>query len=114
MAIPFSTTTITVLRLPAADMYADPYENTDVTDRQVVSSGVRAVISAGSGSEVTAGGEQSDVRFGFSCDPTDIAHTDWVKDERTGQVYRVSWVQARSTLGISLVRGELQQVLGAP
>lgn len=92
MSVPLATTTIAILRRKAADVYAEPYAGLTSADRDVVSSGVRAVIDAPSGSQDVAGGEQTRSRFRLAADPCDLHRTDWVRDERTGVEYQVSWV----------------------
>lgn len=109
--IPLSTTTISVLRVAAADDYAEPYQGDDTARRTVAATGVRAVIDRPTGREQLAGGEQAIWDFGLVCDPVDIDYRDTVKDESTGVVYRVVWVMAypgeHVEAGLTLVQGEV-------
>ena len=90
--IPLSTTTITVLRHPASDVYDEPYGGDVPADWDQVATGVRAVIDRATGREQVAGGEQSRVDLSLVCDRCDIDYRDAVRDDRTGRVYRVVWV----------------------
>ena len=91
--IPLSTTTITVLRTPVADIYDEPYGGGTPADREVVATGVRAVIDRPTGiREQVAGGEQSTVELLLTCDLTDITYLDLVRDDNTQQVYGVRYV----------------------
>lgn len=117
MTVPLATTTIAVLRLPdgtpeEGDDWPDPYDE-QLTERETIESGVRAHISAPSGQEQVAGGEQSVVRFSLACDPIDLRHTDWVLDEGTNVVYSVVWAAARRGLGLEHTAAGLQLVEGA-
>lgn len=94
--IPLSTTTIDVLRVAPADEYAEPYSGDDTDRRTVVAVGVRAVIqrqsNRSSGVEQNAGGEQSITDLELTSDLIDLRHTDLVRDNYDGRVYRVVWV----------------------
>jgi hypothetical protein len=94
--IPIATTLITVLRAPPEDAYAEPYSGTSTTGLAEVVRNVRAVIDipviGDAGREVVKGGEQTVVEYRFSCDVADVQHSDYVRDELTGVLYRVQWV----------------------
>lgn len=113
--IPLATTTIDVLRVAAADDYAEPYSGDDTSRRTTVAQGVRAVIgrppNRAGGKEDIAGGEQSVWDFELVCDHTDIRYTDTVKDNHDGSVYRVVWVQSypqeHTEAGLRIVHGEV-------
>lgn len=115
--IPFATTTISVLRSPAdepaeGEDYRDPYDTQP--DRTAVHVGVRAHISAPSGREQVAGGEQAVTRFGLACDPIELRHTDWVLDETTDITYRVVWAARRTGLpALEHTAGALELIEGA-
>lgn len=109
MAVPFHTTTITVLRV-AADPARDPYDAPP--EPTVVASGVRGHLSSPSGRERTAGGSQEVVEFRLACDPVDLRHTDQVRDETTGLVYAVVWTRERQALGLDHTQAGLKQVTG--
>lgn len=115
MALPLATTTISVLRRSYADeMHADPYDNPEASvTPPAIATGVRAAIGGGTGSQVVAGGVQTTTVFPFACDVTDLVYTDWIKDETTGELYRVEWVQQSGTF-LSFLKGQLKQVRGAP
>lgn len=91
MSLPHATTTVTVLRAPDADRYAEPYTGADPGARQPAAQGVRAVLDAPGGSEAVAGGEQTVIRFHLLADPCDLRSTDWVRDDTSGLAYRVVW-----------------------
>lgn len=110
--IPLSTTTITVLRTPAADIYDEPYSGSTPADREIVATGVRAVIDRPSGfKEQMAGGEQSIVELWLTADPVDLTHLDLVRDDTTSQVYGVRYVIAYAgshvEAGLRIVEGVL-------
>lgn len=92
MAVPVATTTVTVLRPPVADDYAEPYADVRTADLTVVVSGVRAVLylGRGTGRQATAGGEQTVTDLRFSCDPADVRSVDYLRDA-DGVLYRVTW-----------------------
>lgn len=92
MSIPLATTTITVLRSPAGDVYDEPYGGDVPADWDTVVTGVRAVIDRAGGREQVAGGEQNRVDLALACDPCDVDHLDAIRDDRTGATYRVVWV----------------------
>lgn len=92
MPLPLATTSLTVLRSPAADDYAEPYSDTPTVGLDEVTTGVPAVIYAPIGREVVAGGEQTATDLRFVCEPTDLKNTDHIKDEATGVIYRVVWM----------------------
>lgn len=94
MAVPLATTTITVLRAPVADLYAEPYSDTRTADLVEVATKVRAVIDVaprGAGTEVAAGGEQTVTELRLICDVCNLTNVDYVRDERTGVTYRITW-----------------------
>ena len=78
----------------------DPYDTHAAP--AVIASGVRAVIGRPRGDEAVAGGSQEVVDLVLTCDPTDLVHTDQVRDELTEEVYGVAWVQQRNGLGLDL------------
>lgn len=96
--IPLATTTVAVLRPPAADDYAEPYSGTrtaghvDLDALDEIAVGVRAVIDAVTGTEAVAGGEQTQTVLKFISDEADIKPQDYLKDEVAGgQLYRIVW-----------------------
>lgn len=101
MAIPVATTTITVRRRQAqyeadADLpYAEPPELAYTT----VATGVRAVLSLPRMHETAEGSTVANrAIFRFMADPADVEMFDLVEDEKTGQLYEVIWVTARTGL----------------
>jgi len=108
--ITVATTTISVLRVPA-DPERDPLD--PQPPAEVIASGIRAHISTARGSEeVASGGSQEVVYFRMSCDPTDLQHTDQVRDEQTDEVYDVLWARERRGLGLDHVQAGMKQVAG--
>lgn len=109
--IPLATTTIAVLRRPASTT-RDPYDAQAAAPAVV--SGVRAhIYMSGAGSdELVRGGQQEVRQLRLSCDPIELTHEDQIKDERTGEVYDVSWVTRRQGLNLDHVEAELKQVKG--
>lgn len=107
MTIPIQTTTISVIRPNAAD---EPYETPGATS--TIASGIRAHISTSRGDEADVGGDQEVVIFRLSCDPTDVAHRDQIRDEATGDVYEVEWARLRRGFGLDHVEAGLRQVEG--
>lgn len=110
--IPLATTTIAVLRRTASDT-ADPYEAPAAAPK-VIARGVRASIymSGARSDEEVRGGSQEVRELRLSCDPVDLTHTDQVRDERSGDVYDVTWVQRRSGLNLDHVEAALKTVDG--
>jgi hypothetical protein len=96
MAIPHATTTIAVLRPPAADEYAEPYSGAAPGARTPHVAGVRAVIDlpgqGDAGREYRGGGEQTVTELRLICDPCDLRTADHIRDEATDTVYRVEWL----------------------
>ena len=117
MAIPLATTTITILRQKPEDIYEEPYSDEQESDRVVFASGIRAVLMApatraGQGQETTRGGEQVRVAFALACDPVDLRHTDWIKDERTGEVFEVIWTAQRVGFGLDHTSAQMFKTEG--
>jgi len=95
MALPLSTTTVTVLRGRVADQYAEPYSGTSTTALDEIETGVRAVIdipvARDAGRETVRGGEQTSTEFRFSTDICQLRNSDFLRDEQDGVLYRVTW-----------------------
>lgn len=95
MPLPLSTTTVSVLRAPLADAYAEPYSASPTADLEEIATGVRAVIdipvARDAGQETVAGGEQTRTEFRFSCDLCELRNTDFLRDDDGGVIYRVTW-----------------------
>lgn len=109
MPIPASTTFITVLRRPT-DATSDPWEP---AAQQEVVSGVRAVIDSPRGREITENSAQEVLRWKLNCDPTDLRHTDVVRDERTLDEYEVEWVSVLGTgMDLEHIEAGLKKVTG--
>jgi hypothetical protein len=109
--IPYATTTITVLRVPA-DPARDPED--PQPEAAAVATGVRAHISTSNGREEIEGAStQEIVAFRLSCDPTEILKDDQVRDDSTGEVYEVAWARERRGLGLDHMEGGLRQVRGS-
>ena len=109
--IPLSSTTITVLRAKAADVYDEPYGGAlPAADWDEVATGVRAVIDRATGRDQVAGGEQSTVDLSLVCDRCDIDYRDMVRDDTSGSEYRVVWVLDYGVHiegGLRIVEGEV-------
>jgi hypothetical protein len=112
MALPLSTTTISILRLPPTDLLAEPYDNPGVAERSVIASGIRAHLDI-NGSEITRGGEQTSYQARFYADPCDIDHLDWFRDDRNGYLYEVQTAVLYQALGLDHVEGTARRVVGA-
>jgi hypothetical protein len=86
MAIPLSTTSVTITRMVQPD---DGYAEPTAT---VIARRVRAVISEPSGSR-TVGypGSLVDVSRKMTCDPVRLVEGDSVMDHGTGDTYEVAW-----------------------
>ena len=104
MAIPISTTTISVL----SHSQAEPYE---VETWAVASTGTRAVIGSPSGREGMVTGSAEVVDAWMSADPVSLSHGQRVQDERTGATWDVVWVQARSGFALDHTRAGLRRVV---
>lgn len=104
--IPLATTTITVRRPSGGDP-------TDAPSFDRVARGVRAVISAPSGSQNVVGGNQEVVDAALSCDPTAIERTDLIEDDTTGDTYAIVWARQRVALGLDHTTAGLRKVTGA-
>jgi hypothetical protein len=110
MSLPVSTTTITVKRTALA---ADRDPRDPAPEPSTVASGVPAVIGSPAGSEMTDGGQRSNVFSELRCDPTDIdPSTDTVVDDATGQTYDVVWATQREGLGLDHTRAQLRATSG--
>lgn len=104
-----TTTTITVRR----PTDGDPYE-TSVGDPPAVAEGVPAHIGSPSGAEARIGGQQEAVSAVLLVDPdVDVARTDIVDDEATGERYDVAWVRRRTGLGLDHTKAGLTAFKGA-
>lgn len=111
MSIPIATTTIAVVR-GADPSNTDPWD--PVSPGTTVASGVRAVIDAPSGSEAGPGDTET-ILFTLFCDTADVKFSDSVRDEQTGETYRVVWakhVPAPPGVGLDHVQAGLKQVSG--
>jgi hypothetical protein len=111
VAIPFATTTISVLRVPA-DPDRDPYDLQP--DPATVAAGIRAHISTQAGEETVAGGSQQVTNHRLSCDPFDsgLHHKDQVVDDTSGETYEVVWSVSRYGVGMDHFQARLNQVSG--
>lgn len=91
--IPLSTTTISVLRIKAEDEYDDPYDGSGEPERDVMVTGVRAVIDQPGGNLQLEGGQQNVIDYGLKCDPLDfgLKLSDWIKDDLTSRTFRIVW-----------------------
>lgn len=106
MSIPLHTTTVTVER-------SDQDGTKDALDGvtwATLATGVRAVISAPSGSENIGNGSSEDVIARLVCDPTDLRHSDRIVDDTTGDRYEVAWTRRRVGLGLDHTVADLRAV----
>lgn len=136
--IPLATTTITVVRLVAptpevspadsydtatydsaaydatatvpAGRYVDGYEAAPT--ETTIASGVRAHLSAPSGTEQQQTGSAETVTWRLLCDPTDLHHADLIIDEPTGQRFDVEWTRAKPGLGLDHTVAGVRQLSG--
>jgi hypothetical protein len=92
--IPLSTTTIAVLRLKSGSEYDEPYGGAEPLNRDVIATGVRAVIDNPAGRVQVEGGQQAIATYGLKCDPTDLHYLDLIQEEPTGRLFRVDWIIA--------------------
>jgi hypothetical protein len=109
VSIPLATTTISVERA-LVDPTRDGYDTKPAP--AVVVSGVRAHISAPSGTEILAGGSEQRIDRHLDCDSVDLRHYDEVVDEVTGLRYQVVWTESRTGLGLDRVEAGLRRVEG--
>lgn len=107
MALTLTTTTISVLRV-AED--TDPYDAQP--EPAPVASGVPAHIFSPTGEEQEAGGSRSNTYRRMACDPTDLTETDTVRDDTTGLVYQVEWVNEVVGLGLDHMQARLRLTTG--
>lgn len=118
MAIPLSTTTITIRNPTAGSLLAEPYEGRQTS---VAASGVRAVIDtptsgAHGGQDRRAGGEQTSTTLRLFCDPCPLERRSVVEDAaKPGVTYRVVWLHAYTNddLGDAHIQAEIEAVEGA-
>lgn len=115
MSIPLATTTISVLRPTAAQDAGEAYQVDAPAPGgyRTTATGIRAHIGSPGGSETVRGSEQMVGQFGFLCDPVDMDHYSWVRDEKTGSTYQVIWVKSRTGFGPSFMQGQLKRVEGS-
>jgi len=111
MSLPLATTTISVTRrVDRSD--EDPWDRDEGPQPTVIASGVPADISlnmARSGSP----GDTETREFMLACDRTDLTFRDTVTDEKTGEVYEVTWATLNPGLpGFEHIQAGLRQVSG--
>jgi len=104
VAIPISTTTVSVL----TRTQPEPYETATWA---VVSAGTRAVIGAPSGREGMATGSAEVVDAVLHADTLELDHGQRVRDDRTGETWDVVWVQVRQGYALDHVRAGLRRVV---
>jgi len=92
--IPLSTTTVSVLRIADADEYDDPYDGAGEPEREIVYTGIRAVIDYPGGGLDLAGGQQNTTDYGLKCDPILLRNSDWIKDLGSSRTFRIVWFMA--------------------
>jgi hypothetical protein len=92
--IPLSTTTIAVLRIKTGSEYDEPYGGAEPRNRDVIATGIRAVIDNPAGRVQLEGGQQAIATYGMKCDPTDLQYLDLVQEEPTGRYFLVDWLIA--------------------
>lgn len=104
MALPLSTTTVTVKRRPTTgDAFDRPAHET-------IRTGLPATIGSHTGSETNGDGTSSQVTAPLVCDPFDLHHDDLVVDDTTGETWEVVWAARRNGLGIDHTAADLLQV----
>lgn len=93
MVLPLWITTVSILRIPQASEYDEPYNGAGETDRDEVASGIHAVIDDPGGTTDVQGGQQNVADYGLKCDPVPagIDYSDWIRDARDGRTYRIVW-----------------------
>lgn len=114
MTLPISTTTISILRIPW-----DDHEPRDPLDprpaAEVIATGIPAHISTSTGIENINGSAQEVVTYRLNCDPTDVTFEDQILDERTNDIYEVTWTRERvEFVGLEYIQGGLKKVTGLP
>lgn len=101
------TTTATIERPSTA---GDPYE---AATTAVVAAGVRAHVSAPSGSDRAVGGDMEVITATcYLPAGTDVAHYDRITDDGTSTTYDVVWVRQRQGLGLDHVVAGVRVVQG--
>lgn len=110
MALPISTTQISVLR-STANAGDDGYPDS-APAWSTVTEHIPAHISSPGGTTVRDGTVQTRTSFSLAAEPCDLTHTDRVLDESTQTVYRVEWVQPRVGYGLEHVSAGLSTVEG--
>lgn len=102
-----ATTTVTIER---PDGTGDPYEAASVA---TVASGVRAHISAPSGSDQNVGGDKVVIdAVAYLPRGTSLVRSDLITDDTSGNTYEVVWQFARQGLGLDHVQLGLRFVEG--
>jgi hypothetical protein len=91
--IPLAITTISVLRIPPATDYDEPYSGADDTSRDIAAEKIRAVVDYPLGNLDLQGGQQNVSDYGLKCDPIPggLVNTDWIKDDTSGRTFRIVW-----------------------
>lgn len=108
MTLPLATTTVTIVR-PAAG--GDRYEA--AASSTTIATGVAAHISGPDGGDLSVGGEQEQVDALLLCEPgLSLTHYDVVTDERTGDVWEITWTRQRVGLGLDHIVSGLRRVTG--
>lgn len=102
-----ATTTVTIIDQSGT---GDPYEaGTDTT----VATGVPAAIGSPAGTEARLGGEREQVDAVLHLDVTPtLTRSHVVVDELTGETWSITWVRARTGLGLDHQRAGLVAVKG--
>lgn len=99
MTVPLATSTYTFSRLTNGD--ADSTEAAVYTD---VVTGVRGTTTFVTGYEIVRQGSVEQVDARILCDPVQdvsLSHSDRVTDEKTGEVWSISFVRQRQGLGLN-------------
>jgi len=104
MAIPISTTTVSVL----TRSQPEPYE---AETWAVVASGARAVIGAPTGREGMATGSAEVVDAVLHADMLNLGHGQRVLDERTMETWDVAWTQVRQGYALDHIKAGLRRVV---
>lgn len=112
MALPLSTTTVTVTRRVRASGQ-DLTRATPAAPTTVCPAGTRAHIGQPSGRAPERAGQQETVDAVLHVDTTvELAQHDDVADAATGTAWRVIWARRRQGLGLDHVEAGIRRVTG--
>jgi hypothetical protein len=106
MTVPFATTTFTILRAPEQD---DAYPDIDPV-YEPIATGVRGHLEIMPRRIATEEFVRNMAMARFTLDPSDVVPFDYLRDERTGKLWRIEWCELRGWKALAHVAGQVLDV----